>query len=30
MKGEKGQIIVQKSALVPASAPIRLIEVTSE
>ena len=30
MKGEKGQIIVQKSALVPATTPIRLIEVTTE
>jgi phosphate transport system substrate-binding protein len=30
MKGEKGQIIVQKSALLPATAPIRLIEIKSE
>lgn len=30
MKGEKGQIIVQKSALVPATNPIRLIEIKSE
>jgi phosphate transport system substrate-binding protein len=30
MKGEKGQIIVEKSALVPANAPIRLIEISTE
>lgn len=30
MKGEKGQIIVQKSALVPANAPLRLIEISTE
>jgi phosphate transport system substrate-binding protein len=30
MKGEKGQIIVQKSALVPANAPLRLIEIRAE
>ena len=30
MIGEKGQLIVQKSALVPANAPIRLIQMTTE
>ena len=30
MIGEKGQTIVQKSALVPATAPIRLIQMTTE
>jgi phosphate transport system substrate-binding protein len=30
MKGEKGQIIVQKSALVPANAPLRLIEISTQ
>jgi len=30
MIGEKGQTIVQKSALVPANAPIRLIQMTTE
>lgn len=30
MKGEKGQLIVQKSALVPANAPVRLIQMTTE
>jgi phosphate transport system substrate-binding protein len=30
MKGDKGQLIVQKSALVPASAPVRLIQLITE
>jgi phosphate transport system substrate-binding protein len=30
MIGEKGQTIVQKSALVPATAPVRLIQMTTE
>lgn len=30
MIGEKGQLIVQKSALVPANAPVRLIQMISE
>ena len=30
MKGEKGQLIVQKSALVPANAPVRLIQLREE
>lgn len=30
MKGEKGQLIVQKSALVPANAPVRLIQLITE
>lgn len=30
MVGEKGQLIVQKSALVPANAPVRLIQMTTE
>ena len=30
MKGEKGQLIVQKSALVPATAPVRLIQLITE
>jgi phosphate transport system substrate-binding protein len=30
MIGEKGQTIVQKSALLPANAPIRLIQITTE
>jgi phosphate transport system substrate-binding protein len=30
MKGDKGQLIVQKSALVPANAPVRLIEIREE
>jgi len=30
MIGEKGQIIVNKSALVPANAPVRLIQMTTE
>lgn len=30
MTGEKGQLIVQKSALVPANAPVRLIQMTTE
>ena len=30
MKGDKGQLIIQKSALVPASAPIRLIQIVKE
>jgi phosphate transport system substrate-binding protein len=30
MIGEKGQTIVQKSALVPANAPVRLIQMTTE
>lgn len=30
MKGDKGQLIVQKSALVPATAPVRLIQLITE
>jgi phosphate transport system substrate-binding protein len=30
MLGDKGQLIVQKSALVPATAPVRLIQMTTE
>jgi hypothetical protein len=30
MKGDKGQLIIQKSALVPATAPIRLIQIVKE
>lgn len=30
MKGDKGQLIVQKSALVPATAPVRLIQLINE
>ena len=30
MKGEKGQLIIQKSALVPANSPIRLISLETE
>jgi len=30
MKGDKGQLIVQKSALVPATAPVRLIQLVTE
>ena len=30
MKGEKGQLIIQKSALVPANTPLRLVEVKTE
>ncbi len=30
MMGEKGQLIIQKSALVPANAPIRLIQISTE
>jgi phosphate transport system substrate-binding protein len=30
MIGEKGQLIVQKSELVPAKAPVRLIQMTTE
>lgn len=30
MKGDKGQLIIQKSALVPATAPIRLIQLVTE
>jgi phosphate transport system substrate-binding protein len=30
MVGDKGQLIVQKSALVPANAPVRLIQISTE
>lgn len=30
MIGEKGQLIIQKSALVPSNAPVRLIQMTTE
>jgi phosphate transport system substrate-binding protein len=30
MIGEKGQTIIQKSALVPANAPVRLIQISTE
>lgn len=30
MKGDKGQLIVQKSALVPSTAPVRLIQLITE
>lgn len=30
MKGEKGQLIIQKSSLVPANTPVRLIQVKTE
>jgi hypothetical protein len=30
MIGEKGQLIIQKSELVPAKAPVRLIQLTTQ